>query len=86
MNRRNFLQATGAAFAALSASGCITRPPLLADAPYTRAVGYGALVPDVEGLLDLPECFSYRVLSSLGDAMSDGASVPDRIFLLLPLP
>ena len=78
MNRRNFLQATGAAFAALSASGCITRPPLLADAPYTRAVGYGALVPDAEGLLDLPEGFSYRVLSSLGDAMSDGASVPDK--------
>jgi len=78
MERRFFLKATSSAFVGLSASGCITRPPLLADAPYTRAVGYGALVPDAEGLLDLPEGFSYRVLSSLGDAMSDGASVPDK--------
>ena len=78
MNRRSFLQMTGMAFTAVSASGCVTRPPLLADAPYTRAIGHGALVPDAEGLLDLPEGFSYRVLSSLGDVMSDGARVPDK--------
>ena len=78
MDRRFFLKATTSAFVGLSASGCVIRPPLLADAPYTRAIGYGALVPDAEGLLDLPEGFSYRVLSSLGDAMSDGAHVPDK--------
>ena len=78
MDRRFFIKATSSAFVGLSASGCVTRPPLLADAPYTRAIGYGALVPDTEGLLDLPEGFSYRVLSSLGDAMSDGATVPDK--------
>ena len=39
---------------------------------------YGALQPDPEGLLDLPENFIYRVISSLGDRMSDGASVPDK--------
>ena len=78
MDRRFFLKATTSAFVGLSASGCVIRPPLLADAPYTRAIGYGALVPDAEGLLDLPEGFSYRVLSSLDDAMSDGARVPDK--------
>ena len=78
MDRRFFLKATSSAFVGLSASGCVTRPPLLADAPYTRAIGYGALVPDAEGRLDLPEGFSYQVLSSLGDAMSDGAAVPDK--------
>ena len=78
MDRRFFLKATSSAFVGLSASGCVTRPPLLADAPYTRAIGYGPLVPDTEGLLDLPEGFSYRVLSSLGDVMSDGATVPDK--------
>jgi secreted PhoX family phosphatase len=78
MDRRFFLKATSSAFVGLSASGCATRPPLLADAPYTRAIGYGALVPDAEGILDLPEGFSYRVLSSLGDVMSDGATVPDK--------
>jgi len=41
-------------------------------------VGYGQLVPDPQGLLDLPEGFSYQVISALGDAMTDGATVPDK--------
>ena len=76
MNRRSFLQMTGMAFTAVSASGCVTRP--LPNQPFTRAIGYGELNADPEGLLDLPKGFSYRVLSSLGDAMSDGATVPDK--------
>ncbi|WP_296722232.1 alkaline phosphatase PhoX [Erythrobacter sp.] len=80
-DRRLFLGATATAFAALAASGCMTR-----GAPATtRAAaagggfaGYGALVPDPAGLLDLPQGFSYRVISSLGDAMGDGGTVPDR--------
>ena len=40
--------------------------------------GYGALQPDPAGLLDLPEGFSYRVISRLGDAMDDGGTVPDK--------
>ena len=67
---------TGMAFTAVSASSCVTRP--LPNQPFIRAIGYGALVPNTEGLLDLPEGFSYRVLSSLGDVMSDGATVPDK--------
>lgn len=42
------------------------------------ADGYGALVPDPAGMLDLPRGFSYRVLSALGDAMDDGGTVPDK--------
>ncbi len=38
--------------------------------------GYGPLQPDAEGLLDLPESFSYRIISSMGDVMSDGFLVP----------
>lgn len=72
LHRRHFLAATGAAFAALAASGCHARVPGVASAP-----GYGPLRPDPAGLLDLPEGFSYRVLSRLGQAMSDGARVPD---------
>ena len=71
--RRRFLAATGSAFAALVASGCSTR--IAASGP--AADGYGALVPDPAGLLDLPGGFSYRVISSLGDAMDDGGTVPD---------
>ena len=40
--------------------------------------GYGALLPDPQKLLDLPKGFSYNVISSLGDVMSDGMHVPDR--------
>ena len=72
--RRGFLAATGSAFAALVASGCSTR---MAAGGAAAADGYGALVPDPAGLLDLPQGFSYRVVSSLGDAMDDGGTVPD---------
>jgi secreted PhoX family phosphatase len=38
--------------------------------------GYGDLVPDPAGLLDLPRGFSYRMLSRTGEAMADGSAVP----------
>ncbi|MDP3907050.1 alkaline phosphatase PhoX [Novosphingobium sp.] len=72
LDRRRFLAATGAAFAALAASGCRTARSGVASAP-----GYGPLRPDPAGLLDLPEGFSYRVISKLGNPMSDGGRVPD---------
>ena len=37
---------------------------------------FGPLVRDPEGILDLPEGFSYRILSRAGDAMDDGLRVP----------
>ena len=73
-DRRQFLRATGSAFTALAASGCATGQ-LGSAAP---AKGYGALLPDPAGLIDLPAGFSYRVISKLGDPMSDGGTVPDR--------
>ncbi|WP_287129200.1 alkaline phosphatase PhoX [Candidatus Cyanaurora vandensis] len=39
-------------------------------------VGYGALVPDPAGRLDLPLGFQYTVFSQTGQRMSDGNSVP----------
>jgi secreted PhoX family phosphatase len=80
-DRRRFLGATASAFAALAASGCMTRTGGPSAAPRAAAngfAGYGALQPDPAGLLDLPQGFSYRVISRLGDAMDDGGTVPDR--------
>lgn len=74
-NRRRFLQSTAAAFAGLAASGCASRYAL---SEAKRFAGYGPLVPDPNGLLDLPQGFSYRLISSLGDPMSDGGTVPDK--------
>lgn len=74
MERRRFLSATASAFAALTANRAIGR---MAQFPDAGAV-YGPLVNDPKALLSLPEGFSYRVLSSFGEAMSDGGTVPDK--------
>jgi len=44
--------------------------------PAIAGTGYGALVSDPAGLLDLPAGFSYRVFSREGDALSKGGLVP----------
>jgi secreted PhoX family phosphatase len=83
LDRRHFLTATSAAFAALAASGCQARGSAV------RSVApYGALEPDPASLLDLPRGFSYRILSQLGDVMDDGGKVPDAADGMgcLPLP
>ncbi len=75
INRRHFTSGmTAAAFASLASFSSLARG---APAMPTHK-GYGALVPDPAGLIDLPEGFSYRILSKLGQAMADGFSVPDR--------
>lgn len=77
-DRRRFLSATGSAFAALLASGCSTDIRSRQAVNQAMALnGYGDLVPDPAGLLDLPPGFSYKVISKLGDTMSDGLKVPD---------
>lgn len=63
----------GAAIAALSARSFAEMPVGGAS----EVPGYGALVKDPNALLDLPEGFSYRVLSRLGNVMSDGNVVPN---------
>jgi len=75
MDRRRFLIATGSAFGALVANGCVARGVAAAQ---TGPAAYGALQQDPEGLLDLPRGFRYRLLSRLGDPMDDGTTVPDK--------
>ena len=79
-HRRQVLGSTAAAFAGFVASGACAKnvqgwqdPAKVGSqhAPKTT------LVADPEGMLDLPEGFSYRVISRLGDEMDDGLKVPD---------
>ena len=83
-SRREFQGSlTASAFAALLASGCSSgaRPGAAAapqPSPAAGGAGYGPLVADPQGLLDLPDGFSYRIISSLGERMDDGETVPDR--------
>jgi secreted PhoX family phosphatase len=43
------------------------------------AKGYGELIKDPKGILDLPKGFQYRLLSSTGKKMSDGTAVPGSL-------
>lgn len=78
VSRRSFLRiaaATTAAFACLPAlSGC---GPRRFDGNYASQVqGYGPLMRDRNGLLDLPRGFSYQIISETGREMSDGLLTP----------
>ncbi|MEG4305138.1 alkaline phosphatase PhoX [Microcoleus sp. D3_18a_C4] len=77
LSRRKFFTLAGA-----SAAGTLMMSPL--EALYARKAngesvfggGYGPLVPDPNGLLDLPQGFQYRAFSRTGEMMSDGSPVP----------
>ena len=72
IDRRNLLLSGGAAFIAFTA---------LANGSLTRAYSANAgkrLIPDPQGLLDLPEGFTYRLVSQTGKPMSDGFMTPGR--------
>lgn len=82
VSRRQFTKNTVTlAFMGLSSSllGCAISPSSNSNRASTPSVrGYGDLVEDPKGLIDLPKGFSYRVISSLNNEMSDGLTVPDR--------
>lgn len=75
-DRRSILKAAGVAFGALVASGC--RLESAANPAGAAGASYGPLVPDPQGLMDLPQGFTYRIVSRLGDTMDDGGTVPDK--------
>lgn len=70
LSRRQFLGTTGLAFLGLQRYA--------AAAPHPAIEPYGPLVPDPDGLLDLPRGFSYRVLSRAGRPMTDGFRTPGK--------
>ncbi|MBA0052067.1 DUF839 domain-containing protein [Streptomyces sp. AJS327] len=72
--RRQILARTGALGTGVAFTGAFSE--LFAGTAAAQATGgrsgYGPLVPDPDGLLDLPEGFSYRVLSREGDELPSG--------------
>jgi len=65
INRRLFIQSIAIA----AAGSCAT---IRAN----TSSGFGPVQRDPEGVLDLPQGFSYRIISRLGDEMDDGLLVP----------
>ncbi|MGW5698064.1 alkaline phosphatase PhoX, partial [Streptomyces asiaticus] len=70
--------ALGATIASIAFTGSVselfagTAAAAEPDSPPLGRDGYGPLVPDPDGLLDLPEGFRYRVLSREGDELRSG--------------
>jgi hypothetical protein len=73
LTRRSLLRGGVAATLAFAA---LRRAPAFAQSPPGGALRPGPLVPDPDGLLELPAGFSYRVVSRTGQPMSDGFRVP----------
>ncbi|MBG0851731.1 PhoX family protein [Streptomyces spinoverrucosus] len=73
VTRRHVLARTGALGAGIAFSGALSELFTgTAAAQHLGHTGYGPLVPDPKGLLDLPEGFRYRVLSREGDPLPSG--------------
>jgi len=68
INRRHFLQTL-----AVAAASPICAIP---KANAAQGAGFGKLISDPQGVLDLPADFSYTVIASRGQEMDDGLFVP----------
>ena len=79
LDRRSF---TAASLASLAFAGAARVGAAGAQAePLTyrnEVPGYGPLKRDPAGLFDLPEGFTYTVVSAAGEAMDDGFATPDK--------
>jgi len=74
LTRRRFLRSAAAASAAFTGLARLSTASAAADpAPWSR---YGALVPDPNGVMALPEGFVYRVIATRGMRLDDGLRLP----------
>jgi uncharacterized protein len=76
-NRRNFLKSAGiVSLGFLGLTHYVHSKAFLHPAP--NNAGYGPLMKDASGILNLPQGFSYRIIFRQGNPMSDGFFGPDR--------
>ncbi|MDO8913896.1 MAG: DUF839 domain-containing protein [Phenylobacterium sp.] len=76
-SRRTVLSTAAAGLAFLGCARHASAQTGAATETYANEVaGYGPLVADPYGILDLPAGFAYRVVSRFGETMSDGLEVP----------
>jgi len=75
LSRRAFL---GTSAAAMAFSGYACAQDMPEDTYRNEVFGYGPMVVDPHGIFDLPEGFSYRVISQAGETMDDGLLVPGK--------
>ena len=79
LSRRKFFSLAG-----IGVAGTILAAPLkdlyanLAGGKLAFADKIGPLIPDPQGVLDLPAGFQYKILSRVGETMDDGYLVPNQ--------
>lgn len=78
IGRRGWLIATGVAAAGLPLGAWLRSGSASSPQSLARVGRFGAIRPDPNGILDLLEGFSYRIVERAGDRMSDGHPVPGR--------
>lgn len=77
LSRRQFLRSAGAVSLGFTGLRHLVAAATPAQSTLHRVIRrYGELVPDPDGIFDLPPGFSYRLVSASGDVMSDGFVVP----------
>jgi len=80
-SRRHFLKQASLAslgFMGLNLLACGGSTTSHAQRSQQMAKGFGSLVKDPNGLFDLPEGFSYRIISRWGEPMDDGLLLPNH--------
>ncbi|QHT71001.1 DUF839 domain-containing protein [Rhodocytophaga rosea] len=76
-SRRNFLKVSGVvSLGFMGLYACASRT--VASSGINTSKGYGPLLPDPNGVLNLPKGFSYKVISKQGTQMSDGFFTPGK--------
>lgn len=75
-SRRNFIRTSGIATLGFMGLSQWLQGPLQAATRTTAEAGYGALLADPKGILNLPKGFTYKILSQRGDKMDDGLILP----------
>ncbi len=81
VSRRTVMQtaAAGAGIALAGSVGVLATAPGAIGRPGHHGLGYGQLVPDPDGLLSLPEGFSYRVITRTGETLLEsGETTPSN--------
>ena len=77
-SRRSFIGATATSLAFGAFAARAQDEAVEAETYLNEVEGYGALIPDPKGLLDLPAGFRYRVIAQVGETMSDGLLIPGK--------
>src|SRR5687768_14599722 len=74
--RRNFIKVSGMATLGFMGLHQWIQTSVQAASHQAPAAGYGPLLPDAQGLINLPKGFSYKIISKAGDKMDDGLLLP----------